>query len=158
MAHHLIVSYGLYKEMDVFRPQLIDHAEMTRFHSDDYVNFLRSISPDNMLEHLRELQRFNVGEDCPVFDGLYEFCQLSASGSIGGAARLNSGDADYVINWGGGLHHAKKSEASGFCYVNDCVLGILELLKCVIMPSPRVRVVILLLALRATAMSDCGYR
>ena len=25
----------------------------------------------------------NVGEDCPVFDGLYEFCQLSAGGSIG---------------------------------------------------------------------------
>lgn len=71
----------------------------------------------------------NVGEDCPVFDGLFEFCQLSASGSIGGAARLNAKEADYVINWGGGLHHAKKSEASGFCYVNDCVLGILELLK-----------------------------
>lgn len=25
----------------------------------------------------------NVGEDCPVFDGLFEFCQISASGSIG---------------------------------------------------------------------------
>ena len=29
----------------------------------------------------------------------------------------------------GGLHHAKKSEASGFCYINDIVLAILELLK-----------------------------
>jgi len=29
----------------------------------------------------------------------------------------------------GGLHHAKKSEASGFCYVNDIVVAILELLK-----------------------------
>ena len=77
----------------------------------------------------RRLQRFNVGEDCPVFDGLFEFCQLSASGSLGGAQRLNAKEADIVINWGGGLHHAKKSEASGFCYVNDCVLGILELLK-----------------------------
>ena len=28
----------------------------------------------------------------------------------------------------GGLHHAKKSSASGFCYVNDCVLGIMRLL------------------------------
>lgn len=43
--------------------------------------------------------------------------------------RLNENMADTVINWAGGLHHAKKSEASGFCYVNDCVLGILELLK-----------------------------
>ena len=22
------------------------------------------------------------------------------------------------MNWAGGLHHAKKAEASGFCYVN----------------------------------------
>ena len=29
----------------------------------------------------------------------------------------------------GGLHHAKKREASGFCYINDIVLGILELLR-----------------------------
>jgi len=42
---------------------------------------------------------------------------------------LNHGEADVAINWAGGLHHAKKSEASGFCYVNDIVLAILELLK-----------------------------
>ena len=47
----------------------------------------------------------------------------------GGAVRLNQQLSDIVINWAGGLHHAKKSEASGFCYVNDCVLAILELLK-----------------------------
>lgn len=45
------------------------------------------------------------------------------------AARLNHGLCDIAINWAGGLHHAKKSEGSGFCYVNDIVLGILELLK-----------------------------
>jgi histone deacetylase 1/2 len=42
---------------------------------------------------------------------------------------LNRGLCDIAINWAGGLHHAKKSEASGFCYVNDIVLGILELLR-----------------------------
>jgi len=42
---------------------------------------------------------------------------------------LNNGNADICINWAGGLHHAKKAEAEGFCYVNDIVLGILELLK-----------------------------
>ena len=69
-------------------------------------------------------QRFNVGEDCPVFDGLYEFCQLSGGGSVASAVKLNKQAADIAINWAGGLHHAKKSEASGFCYVNDIVLGI----------------------------------
>ena len=42
---------------------------------------------------------------------------------------MNQEGCDIAINWAGGLHHAKKCEASGFCYVNDIVLGILELLK-----------------------------
>ena len=46
-----------------------------------------------------------------------------------GARKLNAGQYDIAINWAGGLHHGKKSMASGFCYVNDLVLGILELLK-----------------------------
>ena len=33
------------------------------------------------------------------------------------------------MNWSGGMHHAKRGEASGFCYLNDIVLAILELLK-----------------------------
>lgn len=129
MAHNLIVNYELYKDMQVFRPKLISDADFTRFHSDDYVHFLKMITPDNMHDYVRQLQRFNVVDDCPIFDGLFEFCQLYTSGSIGGAKRLNNQESDIVINWSGGLHHAKKSEASGFCYINDCVLAILELLK-----------------------------
>ena len=102
---------------------------MTQFHSDEYIEFLRMITPDNQHEHLRQLKRFNVAEDCPVFDGLFNFTQIYTGGSIGGAVRLNHKLADTVINWAGGLHHAKKAEASGFCYVNDIVLSILELLK-----------------------------
>jgi histone deacetylase 1/2 len=48
---------------------------------------------------------------------------------IGAAQRVNDGAADIAINWAGGLHHAKKREASGFCYINDIVLSILELLR-----------------------------
>ena len=84
---------------------------MTKFHADDYVQFLKMITPQNMHDNIKQLQRFNVGEDCPVFDGLYDFCQLSAGGSIGGAVKLNMGKADVAVNWAGGLHHAKKCEA-----------------------------------------------
>jgi acetoin utilization deacetylase AcuC-like enzyme len=48
---------------------------------------------------------------------------------LAGAVKLNRQQTDMAVNWAGGLHHAKKSEASGFCYVNDIVLAILELLK-----------------------------
>uniref|UniRef100_A0A183C1X2 histone deacetylase n=1 Tax=Globodera pallida TaxID=36090 RepID=A0A183C1X2_GLOPA len=102
---------------------------MTRFHSEDYMKFLRNATPENLRQFNKQMLKFNVGEDCPVFDGLFEFCQLSSGGSLAAAVKLNKQKAEIAINWMGGLHHAKKSEASGFCYTNDIVLGILELLK-----------------------------
>ncbi len=102
------------------------------FHSADYVDFLKNVTPDKAQEYGKQLTRFNVGRsggDCPLFDGLFEFCQLYTGGSIDGARKLMSGSCDIAVNWAGGLHHAKKSEASGFCYTNDIVLSILELLK-----------------------------
>jgi len=129
MCHNLLLNYGLYRKMEIYRPHKATQEELTKFHSDDYIRFLKSIRPDNMSEFNKQMQRFNVGEDCPVFDGLYEFCQLSCGGSIAGAVKLNKQATDIAINWSGGLHHAKKSEASGFCYTNDIVLSILEMLK-----------------------------
>jgi acetoin utilization deacetylase AcuC-like enzyme len=157
MTHNLIVNCGLYSKMNVFRPEPATFQQMARFHSEEYLNFLREISPDTIGAHIKHLsvttarglrivcvlrasaadrralalprQRFNVGEDCPVFEGIYQFCQTSVGGSIGGAVKLNEGESDVAINWAGGLHHAKKGEASGFCYTNDIVLAILELLK-----------------------------
>ncbi|KAJ8699243.1 histone deacetylase [Pleurotus ostreatus] len=60
---------------------------------------------------------------------MYDFCRMYAGGSLAGARKLCAGTTDIAINWSGGLHHAKRGEASGFCYVNDIVLGILELLR-----------------------------
>ena len=51
--------------------------------------------------------------------GAFHFLQPDpCSPSAEGAARLSRDKCDIAINWAGGLHHAKKSEASGFCYVN----------------------------------------
>ncbi|SAM05649.1 hypothetical protein [Absidia glauca] len=129
MTHGLVMNYKLYKKLEVFRAKPANNWEMTQFHTDDYIDFLSRVTPENMEQYQKEQAKFNVGDDSPVFDGLFEYCGLSAGGSMEGAARLNRGLCDIAINWAGGLHHAKKSEASGFCYVNDIVLGILELLR-----------------------------
>ncbi|KAH0830169.1 hypothetical protein J3R83DRAFT_1518 [Lanmaoa asiatica] len=60
---------------------------------------------------------------------MYDFCRMYAGASLAGARKLCAGACDTAINWSGGLHHAKRGEASGFCYVNDIVLAILELLR-----------------------------
>ncbi|KAL5419660.1 histone deacetylase [Paraphaeosphaeria minitans] len=129
MAHSLIMNYGLYTKMEIYRAKPASKYEMTQFHTDEYIDFLHKVTPDNMDNFSKEQSKYNVGDDCPVFDGLFEFCGISAGGTMEGAARLNRGKCDVAVNWAGGLHHAKKSEASGFCYVNDIVLGIIELLR-----------------------------
>ena len=79
---------------------------------------------------------------------MYEFCRRYTGGSLSAACHMNQGLADVTVNWAGGLHHSKKAEASGlfavrgrpewpdvtlnfsgFCYVNDIAVAILELLK-----------------------------
>ncbi|XP_011005321.1 PREDICTED: histone deacetylase 9 isoform X2 [Populus euphratica] len=129
MTHHLVLSYELHKKMEIYRPHKAYPVELAQFHSEDYVEFLHRITPDTQHLFAGELARYNLGEDCPVFENLFEFCQIYAGGTIDAAHRLNNQLCDIAINWAGGLHHAKKCGASGFCYINDLVLGILELLK-----------------------------
>ncbi|EED21811.1 histone deacetylase, putative [Talaromyces stipitatus ATCC 10500] len=129
LAHELITTYGVHRKMQVYRAKRATAMEMTQFHTDDYVDFLRRITPDNIRQFPSAHAEFGIWEDNPVFEGLYEFCSISAGGSMEGAAHLNHGKCDIAINWAGGLHHAKKSMANGFCYINDIVLGILELLR-----------------------------
>lgn len=131
LTHNLVLSYGLYRRMQCFKPHRATAGEMAQFHSPEYIDFIRRASPDTAKALASEALKFNLGEgtDCPIFDDLFDFCSLYAGASIDGAVRLNHGLSDTVINWTGGLHHAKKTEGSGFCFVNDIVLAILELLK-----------------------------
>jgi len=130
VTHNLVLHYGLCQKMQVYRPYRASYHDMCRFHSEEYIDFLQKVTPHNV-HHFSDqsLAHFNVGEDCPVFDGLYDFCSMYTGASLEGATRLNLKSCDIAVNWSGGLHHAKKFEASGFCYVNDIVIAILELLK-----------------------------
>ncbi|KAG8194392.1 hypothetical protein JTE90_011006 [Oedothorax gibbosus] len=129
VTHSLVFYYGLHNKMKVFRPYHASRQDMCRFHSEEYIDFLQKVTPQNIQAFNKSLSHFNVGEDCPVFDGLFDFCSRYTGASLEGAVRLNNKSCDIAINWSGGLHHAKKYEASGFCYVNDIVIAILELLK-----------------------------
>ena len=59
----------------------------------------------------------NVGEDCPVFDGLFDFCQIYTSGSVGTFTRLVTGRGKTDVGW----FSYRRSEAVefanfGYCY------------------------------------------
>lgn len=132
LTNHLVIGYGLDKKMDMFQPRSATREELEAFHDEDYIDFLSRVTPDNVRNFTNVLSRFNFGDDCPVFSDMWDYCRQYAGASLMAAHKLVSGDTDIAINWTGGLHHAKKAEASGFCYVNDIVLAILELLRLVL--------------------------
>ncbi|KAJ3486563.1 hypothetical protein NLI96_g4154 [Meripilus lineatus] len=114
--------------------------DLSAYHTDDYLQFIldsKNVSKRNIsAEHITE---FGLEEDCPIFVGLPDYAQLVAA-----AKSLIEGGADIAICWDGGRyivanifempsmtsalrHHSQKAQASGYCYVADCVLSILTL-------------------------------
>lgn len=128
LAKGLIMSYGMHAAMDNFVSRQATREEMEDFHDKDYLEYLKTakvVMPDDDTP-----KPFNLGgSDCPIFEGLINYCSMYAGASIDAARKLCNNESDIAINWSGGLHHAKKAEASGFCYVNDIVLAILQLLR-----------------------------
>ena len=100
---------------------------ITSFHQIGYVDALRLAGESSVLI---DLGKYNLGPgDNPPFPGVYEWSRLTSGGTIQCAEILRGKKADIAFNIAGGLHHAHKNRASGFCYINDPVLGILTLLK-----------------------------
>uniref|UniRef100_A0A0G4FGJ8 Histone deacetylase n=1 Tax=Chromera velia CCMP2878 TaxID=1169474 RepID=A0A0G4FGJ8_9ALVE len=128
MTDALLHGYDLIREMAPIQAQ-IGRDDLMQFHAEDYIEFLETVDHQTFPECDDVVQKYNVNEDCPVFEGLWDFIRTYSAGSIGGAQHINSGASEIAINWSGGLHHGKKMEASGFCYANDCVLACIELLK-----------------------------
>ncbi|VEU20614.1 DEKNAAC101436 [Brettanomyces naardenensis] len=115
--------------MDLYIPRRATREELLEFHSEDYIKFLESVTPENAHKFGERLSKFNINDDNPVFEGMYDYCSMYAGASLDASRKLISGMSDIAINWSGGLHHAKKYEPSGFCYVNDIVMAILNLLR-----------------------------
>jgi histone deacetylase HOS2 len=138
LTKEIVMAYGMHTAMDSYLSRAATPEELTEFHKSDYIEFLSSVTPQNIATKYPELMNpalgysgplFGVGDDCPIFDGLFDYCSLYSGASIDAARKLTANQSDIAINWSGGLHHAKKAEASGFCYINDIVLAILQLLR-----------------------------
>lgn len=85
----------------------------------------------------REMDAFGLTDDCVLPETragqelLWKYCRSVAGASLQAAQLLcsDSKSIEVAINWGGGRHHAKKSQAGGFCFINDAVLAIKYLQK-----------------------------
>ncbi len=106
-------------------PVALQEGELLRFHAPEYLDALRAGQEGRFSPGAVEM---GLGTpDCPIFDGMYDYVRLAAGGTLTGARALLRGDASLVFNPSGGFHHAHRARAAGFCYLNDVVLGAMEL-------------------------------
>jgi acetoin utilization protein AcuC len=76
------------------------------------------------------LRRHGFGSpDNPIVPGLHESSALIAGASVRAAEAVWSGEAEHAANMAGGLHHAMRASASGFCVYNDAAIAIARLLE-----------------------------
>ncbi len=114
---------GVLDRLDVEPPEPADEAQLLTVHDAAYLGAVRAASDDPAFEG------FGLGtSDDPVFPGMFDASALVAGGSAQAAQRLWSGAVEHAVNIAGGLHHAMRGYASGFCIFNDVVLGIRTLL------------------------------
>lgn len=120
-------SLGLFDldHVDLAAPEVASDAELESVHSPDYVAAVRRVSADPT----RPDESRGLGtEDDPAFAGMHEASARLAGGSLLAAQRVLEGSAVHAVNFGGGMHHAARERASGFCIYNDAALAVQKLL------------------------------
>lgn len=101
-------------------------AQLSRFHDPDYIAAVEKAEiegtlPDDMKK------RYQIGlNGNPIYKEVFRRPATSAGGSIYAAGLIK--DGGIVHSPAGGTHHGRVNRASGFCYFNDPVLGILSFL------------------------------
>ncbi|MCL3863072.1 acetoin utilization protein AcuC [Actinotalea sp. K2] len=100
------------------------HEVLCTAHDGDYVTAVQAASRDGVTDPSRGLGTL----DDPVFPGMHEAAARVVAGSVEAAAAVWAGRAVHAVNVSGGMHHAMRGHASGFCIYNDVVASIRRLL------------------------------
>jgi len=61
LTTNLVEGYNLTSQMRLMRPSTRTREDIMKFHADDYVDFLMSVTPENQEEYMLQMRRFNLG-------------------------------------------------------------------------------------------------
>ena len=123
------LTMALARELGVFDAPGVSLQEFTPaddqllllVHDQAYIDAVRAERPDPVR---------GLGlADNPVFSGMHDASALVAGATVAAARAVWNGTATHAANIAGGLHHAMRGAASGFCVYNDPAIAIAWLLE-----------------------------
>jgi acetoin utilization protein AcuC len=99
----------------LIEPVLADEEIIKLFHTKEYIEFVKKASKSGY-------GYLDYG-DTPAFKGVFEASSYVVGTTIECAEQIIKGSVKFALNPMGGLHHARKDSAAGFCVFND--IGVL---------------------------------
>lgn len=102
---------GLHAAARLCEPVRAGRDALERFHTADYIDRVERLSRDGggLLDY----------GDTPAFPGVMDAAATVVGSALDGLRRLMDGECRRTFQAIGGLHHARRSRAAGFCVFND---------------------------------------
>ncbi|MFQ5832828.1 MAG: acetoin utilization protein AcuC [Candidatus Thorarchaeota archaeon] len=124
LTYELSRELGLLESVNLFKPTMPTRDDIELFHTPDYIDAVIECG-----DSLSPKPEYGLGtSDNPVFPRLYDAASRYVGATLDAMKEIIKGASNaFVIS--GGLHHAHRSMASGFCIFNDVVISVLHLLK-----------------------------
>jgi acetoin utilization protein AcuC len=97
-------------------PEMAANDALELFHTRDYIDYVRARSAAGT-------GFLDVG-DTPAFPGVFEAASVVVGSTLKLLEKIMDGEARRGFIPIGGLHHARRSGAAGFCVFNDCGIAI----------------------------------
>jgi acetoin utilization protein AcuC len=107
--------------IELVRPVPAREEDLLLFHTKEYVKRVKESSElgEGVLD----------AGDTPSFEGVYEASLFPVGSTLEGLRLILEGRLDHFFNPVGGLHHARRERAGGFCVFNDAAIAIASALS-----------------------------
>lgn len=126
LTHQLLFQIQALSSSDFIKPKKLDEQTLLAVHTSEYVSLVKALSSSSpSTEAISHAEQYGLGlGDTPFFRGMHEATLTTVAGSVTAADLVMSGERKHTLHLAGGLHHAFRNKAAGFCVYNDASVAI----------------------------------
>lgn len=126
LTHQLLFQIQALSSSDFIKPKKLDEQTLLAVHTSEYVSLVKALSSSSpSTEAISYAEQYGLGlGDTPFFKGMHEATLTTVAGTVTAADLVMSGERKHALHLAGGLHHAFRNKAAGFCVYNDASVAI----------------------------------
>lgn len=109
-------TQGLNEKVDLLAPVSGNEQQLAWFHTREYILKVKGFSATGI--------GYLDGGDTPAFPGVFEISLDVVGTTLDAIKQVMQGNYKRAFTPIGGLHHARRDSAAGFCVFNDCGIAI----------------------------------